>query len=67
MAAITRQVKELLGSVRALLPYSESGLLQDCYDFGRVLHTEYREDGIFVEAELVTEMRGKLEKFAIAE
>ncbi len=67
MAAITTQVKELLGSVRALLPYSESGLLQDCYDFGRVLHTEYREDGIFVEAELVTEMRGKLEKFAIAE
>lgn len=64
MAAIVRQVKELLGFVRALVPYSESALVQDCYDFGRVLKVDYREDGILVEAELVKEMRGKLAKYA---
>lgn len=64
MQAVVRQVKDLLGFVRALVPYSESALVQDCYDYGRVLKTDYREDGIYVEAELVAEMRAKLSRFA---
>lgn len=67
MSAIVRQVKDLLGSVRALVPYAESGLVQSCYDFGRVLKLDYREDGIYIEAELVAEMRGRLEPYAIEE
>ncbi len=67
MAAIVLQVKELLGSVKALVPYSESGLIQDCYDFGRVQKVDYQEGGIYVEAELVAEMRGKLAKYAVEE
>lgn len=63
--AIKRQVQDLLGFVRALVPYSESVLVQDCYDFGRVLKAEYREDGILVEAELVAEMRHKLQPYAL--
>jgi len=62
--AIKRQVKDVLGSVKVLIPYSHQSLLQECYDFGRVLSGEYREDGILVEAELVVEMRTKLEKFS---
>jgi GTP-binding protein HflX len=62
--AIVRQVKDLLGFVRALVPYSESGLVQSCYDFGRVLKVDYAEDGIHIEAELVDEMRQKLEQYA---
>ncbi|HLO98232.1 MAG TPA: GTPase HflX [Fimbriimonas sp.] len=62
---IKKQVQELLGAVKALLPYSESGLLQECYDFGRVNVVDYREDGIYVEAELVKEMRGILAKYAV--
>ncbi len=65
LEAIKRLVQELLGFVRALVPYSDSGLVQDCYDYGRVLKVEYREDGIFVEAELVAEMRRKLERYAL--
>jgi GTP-binding protein HflX len=65
LAAIVHQVKDLLGLVRALVPYSESSLIQSCYDFGRVLKLDYREDGIFVEAELVQEMRVRLEKFSV--
>ena len=64
-AAIKRMVQELLGTVKVLIPYSHQTLLQECYDFGRVLKEEYREDGIFVEAELVSEMRHKLAQYAI--
>ena len=65
MNAIKKQVQELLGSVKALIPYTHNYLLQECYNFGRVLKEEYREDGIYVEAELVAEMRGILSKYAI--
>ena len=65
LLALVRQVKEMLTLVRALVPYSESGLVQDCYDYGRVLKVDYREDGIYLEADLVAEMRQKLARFAI--
>lgn len=64
--SIMRMVQDLLGSVKVLIPYAHQYLLQECYDYGRVLKEEYREDGIFVEAELVAEMRNKLEQFAIS-
>ncbi|MCX7799084.1 MAG: GTPase HflX [Fimbriimonadales bacterium] len=63
LRAILRQVQGLLGRVRALLPYSESALVQECYDYGRVLSVEYREDGILLEAEVVREMRARLERY----
>lgn len=65
LEAIVHQVKDLLGFVRALVPYTESGLVQSCYDFGRVLKLDYREEGILIEAELVAEMRATLEKYAV--
>lgn len=65
LVAIKKQVQELLGFVQALVPYSESGLIQDCYNFGRVHKVDYREDGIYLEAELVSEMRGKLRRYAV--
>jgi len=64
MEAIVSQVKELLGYVKALVPYAESGLVQACYDYGRVLAVDYREDGILIEAELVAEMRQKLARYS---
>jgi GTPase len=66
MQALVRQVRDLLGFVKALVPYSESGMVQECYDFGRVHKLDYRDDGIYIEAELVKEMRQKLEKYSIA-
>jgi GTPase len=65
MQALVRQVQDLLGRVNALVPYSESSMVQDCYDYGRVLKLDYREDGIYVEAELVKEMRAKLARYEI--
>jgi GTP-binding protein HflX len=67
LRTIIHQVQDLLGSVKALVPYTESSLVQDCYDYGRVQKVEYREDGIYLEAELVIEMRKKLEKYTVVE
>lgn len=65
-AAILNQVRSLLGRLEALVPYDQSHLIQECYDYGRVLRVDYREDGIFVEADLVHEMRRKFERFEVA-
>ena len=65
MLAIRKKVQSLLGFVKALVPYSESGLVQDCYDFGRVHVMDYRDEGIYIEAELVAEMRQKLGQYAV--
>jgi GTP-binding protein HflX len=65
MHAIRRQVQSLLGSVIALLPYSEQSLVQECYDYGRVFKVEYRDEGIYIEAELVSEMRYKLARYPL--
>lgn len=65
MNAIVRQVKDLLGSVKILIPYDDQSVLQECYDFGRVQLVEYREDGIYVEAELVVDLREKVRKYAV--
>ena len=65
LMAIRRQVQNLLGYVAALVPYSEPSLVQDCYDYGRVFKIEYRESGIYIEAELVAEMRRKLERYPL--
>jgi GTP-binding protein HflX len=65
MKAIVRMVQGLLGTVKALVPYSAAGLVQDCYNFGRVHKEEYRDDGIYIEAELVSEMRQKLEQYTV--
>ncbi len=65
MIKIVEQVRDLLGFTRALIPYSESALVQECYDFGRVHKVEYREDGIFVEAEIVEEMRNKVRRYQV--
>lgn len=65
MKRIVEQVRDLLGFTKALIPYSESALVQECYDFGRVHRVDYREDGIYLEAELVVEMRNKVARYSI--
>jgi GTP-binding protein HflX len=65
MEAVKAMVQGVLGSVKALLPYAENKLLQECYDYGRVLVEEYQEHGIYIEAELVLEMRQRLEQYAV--
>lgn len=59
-------VQEYLGLVRAMVPYDKASLIEECYRFGRVLQVDYREEGIYLEAELVASMRGMLKPYALA-
>lgn len=54
-----------LSRVRALVPYEHANLVERAYDYGRVISKEYREDGIYLEADLVAEMRGRLAAFVV--
>lgn len=65
MDSLVNQVRSLLGSIKALIPYSHPTLVQSCYDFGRVHKVDYREDGIYIEADLVHEMRKRLEPYEL--
>lgn len=64
--AMVRQVQGLLTHVRALVPYTESGLVEECYRLGRVHSVEYRDDGILIVADLITELRHRVEPYAVA-
>lgn len=62
---MTKMVQSLLVPVEALLPYDKSGLLQECYNLGRVLEVEHRPDGIYVRAELISEMGRRLSPYKL--
>jgi GTP-binding protein HflX len=51
--------------VKALVPYDQNALVEACYKFGRVIKKDYRDDGIYLEAELVPEMQAKLAQYAV--
>jgi len=57
---ITKVIRSLLQPVDVVIPYEKSGLVQECYDFGRVISVEHREDGIHIVAEIVPEMADRL-------
>lgn len=65
MLTLKKLVQSHLGLVRALVPYDRSNLIDQCYQYGRVHQVDYRDDGIFLLAELVSEMRGILAPYAI--
>ncbi len=62
---IPKMLAGRISLIEALVPYDQAKLVENCYDFGRVLEKEYREDGIYIRAELVPEMKGRLLPYAI--
>ena len=66
LAAIVRASQDKMTLVRALVPYDQNALVEACYKFGRVLKKDYRDDGVYVEAELVPEMQAKLSRYAVS-
>lgn len=60
LSALSAQVQEYLRPVEVVLPYAENALLQECYEYGRVLAEEYRPEGIYVKAEVIGPLREKL-------
>lgn len=61
---IVRMIRSLLVPIETVIPYSNSGLVQECYDYGRVLSVEHKDDGIHIRAELVAEMADRIKAHA---
>jgi GTP-binding protein HflX len=67
LEVMVKMIRSFLTPVTALIPYDHAGLVQECYDYGRVLQVVHREDGIFIQAELVKDMIGRLREHGAME
>lgn len=66
LEAIVKASQGGMALVRALVPYDQNALVEACYRFGRVLKKDYRDEGVYLEAELVPEMQAKLARYAVS-
>lgn len=65
LQTIGKHLQDRLSYIKALVPFAHGNLVERAYDFGQIVKKEYREDGIYLEAKLAPEMRGKLAKYEI--
>lgn len=65
-ALIKKMLKGRMSYVKALIPYDHSALVEACHKYGRVLKEEYRDDGIYIEVDVVPEWQSKLAAYALA-
>ncbi len=63
MNHILSTLRSLLQPVKVRLPYTQSSLLAQCYDLGRVHSAEYTPDGIVVEAEVTHDLAEQLKPY----
>lgn len=66
MSRILSTLRSLLQPVKVRLPYTESNLLAQCYDLGRVHSAEYTPEGIVVEAEVTQDLVELLKPYRVA-
>jgi len=65
MDRVVSTIESLLVEVRLRVPYDRSDLVAQCYEYGRVLKADYREDGIHVEAHITRDLAGRVRPYAI--
>src|SRR5205807_8965835 len=66
MDRIVATLKSLLVPVTLEIPYDRSDLVAKCYEYGRVLRADYKNDHIHVEAEVTRDLAGRLRDYRIA-
>ncbi len=57
----------LLVDVHLIVPYDRSDLVAQCYEYGRVLKADYKEDGIHVDARITRDLAGRVRAYARAD
>ncbi|MCX8053373.1 MAG: GTPase HflX [Armatimonadetes bacterium] len=62
---IDQVVARLMRRIEAVIPYDRGDLLAMCHERGRVLHTDYRSDGVFVSVELSPDLERKIAQYEI--
>jgi len=65
MDRIMATLQSLLTPIEVEVPYEHSGLVAQCYEFGRVLRAEYGHSAIRVEAEVTKDLAGRLAPFRV--
>jgi GTP-binding protein HflX len=65
MDRIVKTLEGLLESVKLLIPYDRSNLVAQCYEYGRVLKTDYRAEGIYVEAHITHDLAGRVRAYRL--
>ncbi len=64
---IRKVVSRMMPVTRAVLPYDRGDLVALCHERGRVIATEYRPEGIYVEVELSPDLAARVEAYALDE
>ncbi len=65
MDCIVKTVESLLVEVHLSIPYDRSELVAQCYEYGRVLKADYRDEGIFVDAHITRDLAGRVAPYNI--
>ncbi len=60
MDRIVSTLQGMLVYVEAWLPYSETALVAECYEYGRVLSVDYHEQGIHLRAQVIPAIAARL-------
>ena len=63
MDRIVATLQGMLVPVEVWLPYEASALVAECYEFGRVLSVEYREQGIHLRAQVIPAVAARLQPY----
>jgi GTP-binding protein HflX len=64
---INQTAESLMNRIEAMLPYDRGDLLAMAHERGRVLHTEYREEGVYVLVEISPDLAPRLTPYAVAQ
>ncbi len=65
MDRVVYTLQSLLVSVSLRVPYDRSDLVAQCYEYGRVLRADYKDDGIYVDASITHYLAGRVSEFKI--
>ena len=65
MDRVVATLKALLVPVILHIPYDRSDLVTQCYEYGRVLRADYRNEFIHVEAEITRDLAGRLAQYRV--
>ena len=64
MDRVVETLVGLLVEVHLTVPYNRSDLVAQCYEYGRVLKADYKEDGIHVDARITRDLAGRVRAYA---
>lgn len=65
MEHIVATIKTLVAEMYVAIPYSRSELVAQCYEYGVVQSVDYKEDAIYVRAEVARSLAGRLSEFNV--